>query len=83
MNKDKIRKILSGIGIAGLVASVGVTMGACKKAQGSCGKGSCSGKNKPAAEEMMEGGSCGKGSCGGTDKKEGGSCGKGGGEEKK
>lgn len=68
MNKDSIKKILSGIGIAGLVASVGVTMSACKKA-GSCGKGSCSGKNKPAAEEMMESGSCGKGSCGGGEKK--------------
>ena len=80
MNKDRIKRVLSGIGIAGLVASVGITMGACKKGSSSCGKGSCSGKDKAGTEEVKSG-SCGKGSCGGTKgeekKKEGSSCGKG------
>ena len=67
MNKDSIKRILSGIGIAGLVASVGITMSACKKA-GSCGKGSCGSKDKASTEETQSG-SCGKGSCGGGEKK--------------
>jgi radical SAM modification target selenobiotic family peptide len=63
MKKGKIKKVLAGVGIAGLIASVGFTMGACKKA-GSCGKGSCGEK---AMEKEEGGASCGKkgeGSCG-------------------
>ena len=70
MKKGKLKKVLAGVGIAGLVASMGITMGACKKAGGSCGKGSC-GQKTMEKPEGGEKGSCGggKGSCGGGEKK--------------
>jgi len=68
MKKGKLKKLLAGIGIVGLVASVGISLNSCKKADDS--------GEKKTMEKPAEGGSsCGKGSCGGT-----GSC--GGGEQK-
>jgi len=60
MQKRKIKKTLAGLGIAGLVASVGLMTSGCKEKSGtSCGKGSC-GSEKGTEQS----GSCGKGSCG-------------------
>jgi radical SAM modification target selenobiotic family peptide len=81
MNKDKIKKALKGLGIAGLVASVGLMTVGCKKAA------DAPAGNDAAPETKSEDGakgSCGKGSCGGADKDAKGSCGKGscGGDKK-
>ncbi|PIQ89879.1 MAG: hypothetical protein COV72_00870 [Candidatus Omnitrophica bacterium CG11_big_fil_rev_8_21_14_0_20_42_13] len=64
MKKKAIKKALSKVSIAALIASIGLMAGGCeKKATASCGAGGDKG--------MEEGGhSCGKGSCGK------GSCGK-------
>ena len=66
MNKERIRKSLKGLAIAGLAAGVGLGLAGCKT--GSCGPGSCGSKSG-----MSEKGSCGQGapamtSCGGGEK---------------
>jgi hypothetical protein len=97
MSKEHIKKTLAGIGIAGLITSIGLLTGNCKsgsakkeapiseteiEAKSSCGKGS--------KTDTTVKGSCGKGSCGkGVTEKDTtakgscgkGSCGKGSGEK--
>lgn len=61
MKKEKIKKVIKGLGIAGLAAGIGLMSMGCKKDSSSCGKGSCGG-NKTSTEKSSS--SCGKGSCG-------------------
>ena len=72
MDKDRIKKVLSGLGIAGLITSVGLMTGSCQpsgekakktdeagteiEAKASCGQG--------AEADTSAKASCGKGSCG-------------------
>jgi hypothetical protein len=72
MDKEKMKKVLKGIGVVGLVASVGLLYSGCGKktegekeavgdqpqmeAQASCGQG--------AEADTTAEGSCGQGSCG-------------------
>lgn len=67
MDKKKIKKVLSGLGIATLVAGMGLFSTGCNAANssGSCGNGS------GGSKEVEEGkASCGKGSCGSGEVKE-------------
>ena len=38
MKKDEIKQVLAGIGLAGLIASIGLSTSACQKSSGSCGQ---------------------------------------------
>ncbi len=85
MDKQKMKKVLAGLSIAGLVTSV--TLTGCQKSNGSCGATSCSKTEKVEGGEAGSGnGSCsgkedgageGTGSCSGKEDKSGegnGSC---------
>ncbi|MCK9554364.1 SbtA family thio(seleno)oxazole RiPP natural product precursor [bacterium] len=62
MNKDKVRRVLKGLGLATLVAGIGLVSGGCKKeGSASCGKSSCGSKDAGTEKSST---SCGKGSCG-------------------
>lgn len=60
MNRDKLKKVLAGIGIAGLVAGVGLN-NACKKADTGAEPATDDTAVEQKADEAK--GSCGKGSC--------------------
>ena len=74
MDKEKIKKTLIGISVAGLIAGVtAMPIGCAKKTSSSCGKTTTDSKAKSDQSESSS--SCGKGSCGsGSCSK--GSCGK-------
>ena len=85
MDKNSMKKVLAGLSIAGLVASV--TLTGCQKTKGGCGAGGCSKTEKVEGKKSAKGtGSCsgredkagkGKGSCSGKEDKAGkgkGSC---------
>ncbi|PIR17603.1 MAG: hypothetical protein COV46_03460 [Deltaproteobacteria bacterium CG11_big_fil_rev_8_21_14_0_20_49_13] len=63
MNKEKIRKVLSKVGVAGLATTVGIFTSAVVNAGNSCGKGSCGSKKVEASEKAEDAGktSCGAG----------------------
>lgn len=64
MDKEKVKKVLTKMGVASVAASLALFMSPVAKAGGStgCGKGSCGGGMKKGSEE-------GKSSCGAGMKK--------------
>ena len=67
MSKEKIRKALKNIGLAGIIAGIGLISSGCNnKASASCGKGFCGSKSSSVEKSTSScgKGSCGKGSCG-------------------
>jgi hypothetical protein len=66
VDKDRIRKVLKGVTVAGLAAGVMLATTGCKSM--SCGKGSCGGKQTEEGSGSCGKGSCAKGSCGSKSK---------------
>ena len=71
MDKEKMKKVLAGIGIAGLITGVGLWSTGCQsadkkktetevEAKSSCGQGA----EADSAKASCGQGSCGQGSCG-------------------
>jgi len=66
MDKKKIKKAMTGLTLAGLVAGLGAMTAGCSSnscGKSSCGEGSCGSAGQDKAEEQAQT-SCGKGSCG-------------------
>ena len=75
MKKDQIRQVLAGIGLAGLIACIGLSSGACQKSSGgsgqdadteieskaSCGEGAVADSAKTSVDQEAD---STKGSCG-------------------
>ena len=75
MDKEKIKKVLTGVGVAGLISSVSLFSFGCSseksgdtekadkeaEAKASCGQGSC---GQDSTKVDTTGTSCGQGSCG-------------------
>jgi len=65
MNKQRVRKALTAVTIAGLAAGLVLMAAGCKSSQSSCNNGSCSGAKKTDTTPKS---SCAGGSCTGTQK---------------
>jgi len=64
MNTDKIKKTLAGIGIAGLITSVGLMSAGCSSKKAAEDQPAPADSTQVAAPADTTG-SCGQGSCGG------------------
>ena len=72
MSKDRIKKTLAALSVAGLLAGISLSAGGCTLFDGKSSCSSCSGKT---AEEAKS--SCGTGSCGAKAEEAKTSCGAG------
>ncbi len=66
MDKKKIKKVMTGLTLSGLVAGLGAMSAGCSSTscgKSSCGEGSCGSAGQDKTEDKAQT-SCGKGSCG-------------------
>ena len=65
MNMDKIKRTLAGLGIAGLITSVGLMSAGCSQEAEEKPADADAQVEAPAEADTTAQGSCGQGSCGG------------------